>query len=432
MISVIIPVYNVRDYLDICLQSVVEQTWSAFEIILIDDGSTDGSGKKCEEWALRDTRIRLVRRENQGLGPARNLGIELAKYEYVTFLDSDDWWDTQYLEQMMAPVLESAPDVVCCDIHYWEKDTSGHIRDAISRLRIEPGKRLTVSENPELLNTARTYMWGKVYKKRLFTDNAIVQPAHTYEDVATTPFVIAKAESLYRVDRPLYYYYRKRQGSLANHAAGLWDMKRSLQELMFRFEQEELFRIYQEQLRKLAYSQVRFILKKAQILCDGKEQAQIREVLFDMLARYFPKLKNLEKEIFYVVGRRELKEAVGLIAIEEGQMAERGKVLAWGEDREPEGSLVVELPDTDSRETWERWEQEIEEAGSFFQQGIRLRTVIVAGDREAFGHAWQDKLLSCKGQWQDCRKVEIERPSSQTGADEEYLWNLADKIFYAL
>ena len=97
MISIIVPVYNVEKYLRKCIDSILSQTYSDFELLLIDDGSKDASGKFCDEYALKDSRIRVFHKENGGVSSARNLGIEQAKGEWITFIDSDDWVDADYL-----------------------------------------------------------------------------------------------------------------------------------------------------------------------------------------------------------------------------------------------------------------------------------------------------------------------------------------------
>ncbi len=101
MISVIIPVYNVEKYLDECIKSVIDQSYTDFECILIDDGSTDKSGKICDDWAKADSRIKVVHQENQGVSAARNKGIEISQGEYIVFIDSDDWVEANYLSDLM-------------------------------------------------------------------------------------------------------------------------------------------------------------------------------------------------------------------------------------------------------------------------------------------------------------------------------------------
>lgn len=107
--SVIIPVYKVEDYLDECVTSVLNQTFGDFEIILVDDGSPDNSGAMCDRWAQKDGRIRVVHQENGGLSAARNTGIRHVAGEYVMFLDSDDWWETDNVLSAIAAQLEKTP-----------------------------------------------------------------------------------------------------------------------------------------------------------------------------------------------------------------------------------------------------------------------------------------------------------------------------------
>jgi glycosyltransferase involved in cell wall biosynthesis len=105
LISVIVPVYNVKEYLAKCLQSILEQTYKNIELICVDDGSTDGSGAICDEYAERDARVRVAHKVNGGVSSARNAGIELAQGDYIAFVDSDDWLDLDYFEQAVA-ILE--------------------------------------------------------------------------------------------------------------------------------------------------------------------------------------------------------------------------------------------------------------------------------------------------------------------------------------
>ena len=111
-VSIIIPVYNVAKWLDECLESVVGQTFSDFEVILINDGSTDESGEKCRKWCEKDARIRLIDKDNEGPSKARNLGIQEASGVYLAFLDADDWIDRRYLELMYGRAVRTDADMV--------------------------------------------------------------------------------------------------------------------------------------------------------------------------------------------------------------------------------------------------------------------------------------------------------------------------------
>lgn len=98
LISVVIPIYNVENYIDKCIETVIKQTYKNIEIILVDDGSTDNSGYKCEEWKKKDNRIVVLHKENGGLSSARNAGIDVAKGKYISFIDSDDYVDYSMIE----------------------------------------------------------------------------------------------------------------------------------------------------------------------------------------------------------------------------------------------------------------------------------------------------------------------------------------------
>ena len=101
MISVIVPVYNTEQYLPRCIESILSQSFTDFELLLIDDGSTDGSGAICDEYAKKDYRIRVFHQENQGSAASRQFGFEKAKGLYITSVDSDDWVESQYLESLV-------------------------------------------------------------------------------------------------------------------------------------------------------------------------------------------------------------------------------------------------------------------------------------------------------------------------------------------
>ena len=111
LISVIIPVYNTESYVRVCLESLVEQTYTNFEVIMIDDGSTDNSGEICQEYTERDSRFHYYRKENGGVSSARNLGIEYSRGNYLTFVDSDDWVEEDYLEVLYNAIIDESAGV---------------------------------------------------------------------------------------------------------------------------------------------------------------------------------------------------------------------------------------------------------------------------------------------------------------------------------
>ena len=117
-VSVIVPVYNVEKYLDKCVQSIVSQTFKDIEIILVDDGSKDKSGRMCDEWSRRDKRVKVIHKENGGIADARNVGLSHSNGQWILFIDSDDWYEKQdHIETLLNFAQQNGSDIVCFDIY---------------------------------------------------------------------------------------------------------------------------------------------------------------------------------------------------------------------------------------------------------------------------------------------------------------------------
>lgn len=168
LISVILPVYNEKRFLTQALTSVCQQTYSHLEIIMVDDGSTDGSGALCDELATRDSRIKVIHKENGGLSSARNAGLDVCTGDYICFLDSDDYMEPVCIERLAVTMAQGDYDFVgCLYDHVDEEDRF------ISRLKFE--NREFVFENGDVLRyigskNYRACAWGKLYKRQVFDD----------------------------------------------------------------------------------------------------------------------------------------------------------------------------------------------------------------------------------------------------------------------
>ena len=114
LISVIVPIYNVEQYLEKCIESIISQTYKNLQIILIDDGSNDKSGKICNKYAEKDKRVVVIHKENAGVSEARNTGLDNAKGEWITFVDADDWIEEEYCQRLYNLVIETNSDVALC------------------------------------------------------------------------------------------------------------------------------------------------------------------------------------------------------------------------------------------------------------------------------------------------------------------------------
>lgn len=206
LISVIIPVYNVEKYLKRCVDSVIQQTYPRLDIVLVDDGSKDKSGYICEEYKEKDSRIRVVHKENGGLSDARNAGIDIAEGRYITFIDSDDYVATDYVEFLYGFLNKYNADISGC---FHRKFTDGQQIITFESKREEfffdgEGATIDLCYQKHISNSA----CGKLYKKELFRD--IRYPVgRLYEDLGTTYklFLLCNIVVFSMVEK--YYYYQR-------------------------------------------------------------------------------------------------------------------------------------------------------------------------------------------------------------------------------
>lgn len=210
LISVIVPVYKTEKYLDHCVESIVNQTYQNLEIILIDDGSPDSCPAMCDAWAAKDSRIKVIHKENGGLSDARNAGMVAATGEYIAFVDSDDRIHPRFLECLYDAIISHGADIAACDIRFVNPG------DVVSDETVESESALyTVEQAIETLTNGvrfRAVAWNKLYRAELLQGEFF--PVDKYhEDEFFTYQILDKAHCLAYVDAQLYYYLQ-RPGSI--------------------------------------------------------------------------------------------------------------------------------------------------------------------------------------------------------------------------
>lgn len=230
LISIIIPIYNVEKYLPKCLDSVISQTYTNIEIILVNDGSTDSSGLICDDYALKDSRIKVIHKENGGVSSARNIGLDTASGDYVMFVDSDDYVEVDFCEKSLKMALEMNADIV----------SFGFYRERIDGTRKEVKtvcpRTVSPSEGIKELITKKDYiynfLWNKIFRLNLFL--GLRYPiGKEYED-QNTYLLFHKANTIYVSDLILYHYvYRD------NSITSIWYKPEAI-ETRFRFWLERL------------------------------------------------------------------------------------------------------------------------------------------------------------------------------------------------
>lgn len=206
LISVIIPIYNVEQYLRRCLDSIVNQTYTNLEIILVDDGSPDKCPQICDEYASRDNRIIVIHKENGGLSDARNAGLDICKGEFISFVDSDDWASLEYINELYSTIKETLADIAIINHKHVTTPSS---------IEIQKRRHIKFFSKQQALFEliAKQYQpfvvsWGKLYRKNLF--NNIRFPVGKYhEDEFTSHLLISKASKITYSSKILYFYYQR-------------------------------------------------------------------------------------------------------------------------------------------------------------------------------------------------------------------------------
>lgn len=210
LVSIIIPVYNVEKYLERCINSVINQTYTNLEIIIIDDGSSDRCAEICDKYSDIDKRIKVIHKENGGLSDARNSGLDICKGDYIAFVDSDDWIENKMIENLHNLILKNNSDISVCNFVRTSKE-----------VEIQNKKEKTIKYNSydaikELLKGKKIqdYVWNKLYRAELF-NNIRFPKGKNMEDKGTTYKTFLKANSIVTTTNS-YYYYFDRTDSIIN------------------------------------------------------------------------------------------------------------------------------------------------------------------------------------------------------------------------
>ena len=214
LISVIVPVYKVEAYLDRCVQSIVDQTYTNLEIILVDDGSPDRCPQMCDEWAKRDRRICVIHKENGGLSDARNAGMAAATGEYVAFVDSDDWLEKEMLLKLYQCIVKDDSDIASCGaLRVWDDGTpsrpmlhfsGNHVLEGTDALK-------ALIQSTYLIQV----VWNKLYNRRLIEDTPF-RKGVIHEDEYWSWQVIAKASKVSVLQENLYNYWQRDNGIMGH------------------------------------------------------------------------------------------------------------------------------------------------------------------------------------------------------------------------
>lgn len=266
LISIIVPVYNVSEYLCECIDSILSQTYQNLEIIIVDDGSTDDSPELCDSYALRDNRIKVIHQKNKGLSAARNKGYEVSNGKYIAFVDSDDAISDLYIESLYRLITENNAQIAVCAYTRTSDELKTKIKTILAytltaekMLREWHGKRKSIE----------TVAWNKLYSRQIFEtfkDCKIFPESRTHEDIYTSHLFVYYAKTVAITDRKLYYY-RKREGSISRRftkKAAREDLVAQKTRLRF-FKKKKLYGAYIRLLKGHLLHRVMYAIKKVNI-----------------------------------------------------------------------------------------------------------------------------------------------------------------------
>lgn len=212
LISVIVPIYNVEKYLSKCIDSILNQTYINIEILLIDDGSTDNCGSICEKYKIKDSRIKVIHKANGGLSNARNYGLDNSKGSYICFVDSDDYLEPTYLEELKNNIDYYESDISICNFNY-----HNYNRITTSSYKIlsfcSEGKEKYVNLQNEF-GGLTVIAWNKLYKREIF-NNIRYPDGKIFEDSYIICDLLDNAQKISYILKPLYNYVCRKE-SIAN------------------------------------------------------------------------------------------------------------------------------------------------------------------------------------------------------------------------
>lgn len=253
LISVIVPVYNTGAYLDKCVQSIMDQTYKNLEIILVDDGSTDGSPEKCDAYARMDQRIRVIHKENGGQSSARNVGLDICRGDYISFVDSDDWIESEMYLILLGQLMKYDASLAISGRY---DAYEGFEKKTVGKRLGENGLFDAYSILPRMImgQLSDFSVCDKLHRKDLWNDIRFPE-GELYEDLAVMYKVVIYAQNVVLCDEPLYVYHHRKDSTLTSgFRVSLADYPRQTQKLL-----EDISSWYPEYKNQAIWSHVKAI-----------------------------------------------------------------------------------------------------------------------------------------------------------------------------
>ena len=228
LISIIVPVFNVEKYLDKCIKSIISQTYKNLEVILVDDGSIDGSGYLCDIYGEKDARVKVIHKNNEGVAKARLIGFKMSSGDYITFVDGDDYISLNYIEKLIDPIIRYKVDLVCCN-HYNQYGDKIYPSNYIASGYFDKSKILCFISTEYLYDERLGYSGVPIFLvtkliKREYVSNGLLAGKELWwgEDQIASFQILMSVNSMFIVNEPLYYYVKHDGQVTSIYKSSLW------------------------------------------------------------------------------------------------------------------------------------------------------------------------------------------------------------------
>ena len=285
LISIIVPIYNVKDYLCQCVESLIRQTYDNLEILLIDDGSTDGCSEICDKYEKTDNRIKVIHKPNGGLSSARNAGLDIATGSYIYFIDSDDWIENNMLDFLSDKMAKNDADIVACGFYNSFATSDILATPEFSDYIIENTPDIFYRMLPDSKNSIRFMVWNKLYKRDVIGDIRFLE-GQIYEDLHFERCVMQRVNRLLAISEPFYHYRQCRPGNTSS----LFKIQK-----LVKFEELDQYICYLEEIGIAEYvnGYIKYALDSAiEIYSNAsmlKQNQKIKSLIFDNYKKYYKK-----------------------------------------------------------------------------------------------------------------------------------------------
>lgn len=320
-ISVIVPVYNVEEYIGQCLESILNQTYQNIEIIVINDGSTDNSGDICAKLAKKYGFI-YVSKRNEGLGPTRNMGVRIARGDYVLFVDSDDWLAQNAVEKIVSYIGNGYADFIALSSYFEYNHKTGEIKEVRQNNMINKKSIQSEMQKRLYLLYGFVIMWGKLFKKDFLLKNEIVMPAIPHEDNAIFPITIFMANDIVFYNEPLYYYRVHRAGNIQSKISHFEYLSDACENFLKYFIKHEILGKHYAPVKYYVETRLKWAFDS---YSKGETDVEKEMALYNKFAKfhkkYFGKQKAYWEYKFALLGSFGSRWVVHHLAADIGQLA---------------------------------------------------------------------------------------------------------------